>query len=222
MKIYCSRDRVHNNEAFFDKLIGKDLWVLVKSNISLGDNEWVRILKKNHTQDGVDYSVNWVSAHYTTPEGVFPCTNFSKTQALTEEFRMTLDVVPVEPVEMKTSNEFFQLLNPDGTLQDILCSSHSTSDIEFLDRCAGKDIYVLVEIDGDMDPYWIKIDDMTDTFYVCDLIWVSRNHIFDYINRYNWTVSKHRIEVLQPRETLTWDELFDAMCEYSKEEEESI
>lgn len=102
----------------------------------------------------------------------------------------------------------------------ILCDVHSNSDTAFLDRCAGKDIYVLATIDGPMDLYWIKVTDMTDTFYVCDVFWVTRRNHYDMLNHYReYTVGRSRIHLVQPREILSGNELHSAMSEQAYHEE---
>lgn len=113
MKIYAVRDRVRNNEAFFDTLIGKDLWVKVTFNRGYqAPADWVRILSKRNTASGAArYEVNWVGGELVTPDGTYPCSPATKAKTLDDTFTINLGVIPVEPVELKTTDEFFRVLN---------------------------------------------------------------------------------------------------------------
>lgn len=113
MKIYAVRARVRNNEAFFDTLIGKDLWVKVTFDRGYqAPADWVRILSKYNTVlGGARYEVNWVSDALVTPDGTHPCSAATKAKTLDKIFIISLDVVPVEPLELKTTDEFFRVLD---------------------------------------------------------------------------------------------------------------
>lgn len=113
MKIYAVRDRVRNNEAFFDSLVGKDLWVKVTFDRGYqAPADWVRILSKcNIAPATVRYAVNWVRDTLVTLDGTYPCSAATKAKTLDATFTISLDVVPVEPVELKTTDEFFRVLD---------------------------------------------------------------------------------------------------------------
>lgn len=104
-----------SDEEFLDSLVGKDVWIKVLSDPSMGYMEpdilWVKLADKAKTHYGHVYDAHYVKV-YETVNDVCECSPIEYDMILSTTLRMPCSCLSVYyPVDILTTEEFFRVVD---------------------------------------------------------------------------------------------------------------